>query len=131
MNQLEDFDPWLKLKKKLHFQSKKRILFKEREVWWCHIGQNIGWEENGKHNPYERPVLILKKYTNELFFGIPLSSQKHVGTFFYQFSEKDCALLNQGRTLSARRLERRLMTIPDPIFETIYEKFDTLNKPRK
>ena len=33
----KDFDKWNELKKKLHVRD-ERILFHEREIWWCSLG---------------------------------------------------------------------------------------------
>ena len=44
-------------KKQLH-KRKTAPRFKEREVWWCKIGLNVGVEQDGKGNNYTRPILI-------------------------------------------------------------------------
>ena len=36
--------------------------------------ENIGFEQSGKGDEFLRPVLILKRLTKEMFFGIPLST---------------------------------------------------------
>lgn len=41
----------------------RSLYFKERQIWWASIGQNIGVEANGKNKKYERPVIILKNLT--------------------------------------------------------------------
>ena len=35
------------------------VSFKERDIFWVSIGQNIGYEQNGKSDIFSRPVLIL------------------------------------------------------------------------
>ena len=46
---LKEFDKWNELKKKLHNSEKpKKFYFREREIWWCSLGLNIGFEEDGK-----------------------------------------------------------------------------------
>lgn len=52
-----------------------KFYFREKEIWWCHLGFNIGQEENGKHKIFERPVLILKKVKKNLFIGVPLTTK--------------------------------------------------------
>jgi len=32
--------------------------YKKRETWICNIGENIGFEEDGKGNEFTRPVII-------------------------------------------------------------------------
>jgi len=50
---------WSLKKEKLHNRDKK-IYFHEREIWWCSLGLNIGYEEDGKNDNYTRPILVLK-----------------------------------------------------------------------
>ncbi len=44
----KDFNNWNSLKQELD-KNEKVLFFKEREVWWCSIGLNLGHEENGKN----------------------------------------------------------------------------------
>ena len=69
----KDFDNWNELKKKLE-KREKFPSFQEREIWWMNLGLNIGNEQCGKGNRLVRPVLILKKFNNHFFFGVPMSS---------------------------------------------------------
>ncbi len=64
----KDFDCWNDIKKKLD-ESKKTLFFKERDVWWCSIGLNVGDEENGKNQFFSRPVLVVRKFNNRLFLS--------------------------------------------------------------
>ncbi len=108
----KDFDIWNTTKKQIHVQKSSRVFyFKEREIWWCSLGTNIGVEINGKNEQFERPVLILKVFNTEGFWGIPITSKDRIGTYYYQFlraGEKNTAILSQLRFLSSRRLLRKL-----------------------
>lgn len=104
------FDEWNELKKELD-NNKKIVIPKEREVYWASIGENIGFEQNGKSELFSRPVLVVKKFSKNIFFGIPLSTQTKQGSFFFEFElhgEKSNALLVQGRVFDIKRLEKRL-----------------------
>ena len=104
------FQEWHILKENLHNNNKK-VRFKEREIFWASIGVNIGFEQDGKGVILSRPVLILKKQNNDLFFGIPLSTKIKKGTFFFEFElngKASNALLVQGRTYDVKRLENTL-----------------------
>ena len=85
MKELENFDKWNEVKKRTHATPRK-IGFKEREIFWTRIGYNIGSEEYGKGNEFQRPVIIIKKLTSDLFFGIPLSTVLKEGEFFHTFT---------------------------------------------
>jgi mRNA interferase MazF len=56
----KDFRKW-HFRKKLVHESKNIPYFYEREIWWCSIGLNVGYEQDGKNDNFERPVLVLKK----------------------------------------------------------------------
>jgi mRNA-degrading endonuclease toxin of MazEF toxin-antitoxin module len=48
--------------------------FREREIWWCHLGLNIKHEADGKGNELRRPVLVLRKFNTNCFIGVPLTT---------------------------------------------------------
>ena len=68
----KDFDKW-NLKKKELENSSEKFFFKTGEIWWCSVGLNVKTESCGKGEDYQRPVLILRKLSQENFIGIPLS----------------------------------------------------------
>jgi mRNA interferase MazF len=71
---IKDFDGWGNKKPQIH-NDKKIPTFNQREVWWCSTGVNVGIEQDGKNNLYERPVLVVRKFNRRLFWGVPLSTQ--------------------------------------------------------
>jgi len=60
----KDFDKWNKRKKRIHEGSFDDFVH-AREVWWCAVGVNIGVEADGKHTNFERPVLIIRKFSKD------------------------------------------------------------------
>lgn len=105
--------------------------FKEGEVWWCNIGDNIGIEINGKGNLFLRPVLIFKKHSRLGFLGIPLTTAGNTtnsGWYVdFQFQGKTSrAALAQIRILSVERLFKRMGTIDDTDMEKIRTGFNEL-----
>lgn len=105
----KDFNKWSNLKQKLNFDHKTPS-FEEREIWWCSIGLNIGHEENGKSELFSRPVLIVRKFNNYIFLGIPLTSKiKEHHRFYHKIYFKDTeqsVMLSQIRVWESRRLTR-------------------------
>ena len=69
----KDFDNW-SIIKKLMDEKRRFPTFSEREIWWCSIGMNIGYEIFGKGEKFWRPVLVLDKHNRHTFFGLPLGS---------------------------------------------------------
>lgn len=86
-------------------------LFKENEIWWCHVGENIGVEINGKSGDFTRPILIFKKYDRYSFLGLPLSTKNKIGTWYvsiYFLGIPQVVVLCQSRVFDYRRLDRRM-----------------------
>jgi mRNA interferase MazF len=101
----------MQIKSNIHNAGNYPIGYKEGEIWWCSIGENVGFEEDGKGQNYLRPALILKIHSRRLFFGVPLSTTDHRGKFYYPFSFDDkvsVALLSQSRTMDSGRLYRKM-----------------------
>lgn len=124
----KDFDDWNILKKKLEKIQRGKIYFKNREIWWCSLGVNLGSEICGKNILFERPVLILKKINKDLFIGLPFTGQyKNVEHhILVNFLNKDSfTALEQVRCLSAKRLTRKICTLEIGIFCMIKEKYKT------
>ncbi|HBM45364.1 MAG: 2,4-dihydroxyhept-2-ene-1,7-dioic acid aldolase [Parcubacteria group bacterium GW2011_GWF2_38_76] len=71
----KNYKDWHVLKSEIENVGQEKK-FREREIWWCSLGENIGFEQDGKNEKFERPVLILRKFNCGMFFGIPLTSQK-------------------------------------------------------
>jgi len=118
------FDDWNEIKKDIDIRE-KIITPKEREVYWVSIGENIGYEQNGKGDIFSRPVLILKRFSRNIFFGIPLSTQTKEGNWFYNFTFLDNptnAIVVQGRLYDTKGLENRLGMINKNDFTNIKNK---------
>ena len=119
----KDFDDWNNLKKKLD-SRKKYPSFEEKEIWWCHVGLNIGDEENGKGDSYHRPILIIKKFNNHLFSAIPLTTQVKEKHYYHKiiFKEREqCVILSQFRILDSKRLDRKMGKLSKKQYKKIKE----------
>jgi mRNA interferase MazF len=118
----KDFDGW-NVQKKYVQSNEKQIFFNVRDVWWIYLGHNIGREQDGKNEDYVRPVLVLRKLTNHMFIGIPLSTKKKQGYRFYlpfkHDGEEISAVLHQVRMFDSKRLKRRMYRLNQDAFEEI------------
>lgn len=126
---IKRFLEWIKLKGSLHDLSKDSIpLFKEGEVWWCSVGENVGSEINGKGHHFTRPVIIYKKLDHYTFMGIPLTSKIKTGSWFVyiKFKGDQTAMLNQLRLLSAKRLRYRIGMLDEIDYEKVKTGFHRL-----
>lgn len=126
MNQ--DYDNWNKIKIDLSQKSFQQYFY-VREVWFVSIGKNLGYEEDGKNEMYERPVLIYKKFNNDIFWGIPLTSSFKEGDYYFVLDNngiKSSALLSQLRLFDAKRLLRRVRKINPEEFKRLRQKMKGL-----
>ncbi len=126
---MKKFDEWNEVKKQVDTRSNV-IQFKEREVYWASVGENIGFEQNGKGADFSRPVLIIKKLNNHLFFGVPLSTQSRTGSFFFEFellsNKTSTALLVQAKAYDVKRLDQKIGMIQKNDFEQLKVKMKEL-----
>src|SRR4051812_44298293 len=110
----KDFDTWNLQKKKIHNFIKQETTFREREIWWCSLGINIGDEEDGKNTLFERPILVLRKFNRKLAWVLPMSSKKKEGVYYHIINYRGISysvLLSQLRLISAKRLRRFIRKI--------------------
>lgn len=124
---MEDFNSWNELKKKIEAEEKDRKKFpKQGEVWMSNIGRNIGFEQNGSGDNFSRPVLIIKKFNNHMFWVVPLSTKQKDLDFYFNYTDpnnqKVSAILAQMRLVSVKRLKRNLYNISKEVFEEIKRK---------
>jgi len=85
----------------------------------------VGVEEDGKHTHFERPVLVVKKFNKDMFWGVPLTSKERTGTFFHKVEHGLVAswvILSQLKTSSSKRLVRKMGTISDQDFVEVCNK---------
>ncbi len=121
----KDFDAWNERKKELNKKTKTPF-FAEREVWWVSIGANVGFEEDGKSAIFTRPVLIIKKFSKQLFLGIPMSTKTKKNKYYLIIKFQNnfsSILLSQIRILSAKRLKGKLGKIEPNEMEKIKKEF--------
>ncbi|MFA6553993.1 MAG: type II toxin-antitoxin system PemK/MazF family toxin [Candidatus Paceibacterota bacterium] len=108
-----DFNKWNEIKKQIETDTCKSEYFPQvGEVWMSTVGRNIGYEQNGSGENFSRPVLVVKKFNNKMFWSVPLSTKQKSLDFYYNFvdpqSNKVSAILAQMRLVSVKRLNRKL-----------------------
>jgi hypothetical protein len=119
-----DFDRWNEIKKTLDASDDKRMFFpKTREVWMCSVGRNIGFEQNGSGNNFSRPVLVVKKFNNQMFWTAPLSTKQKKFDFYFNFTDpndqKVAVIIAQLRLVSIKRFNRKMYEIGESDFNKI------------
>jgi len=117
----KDFDRWNEIKKRLAHDAPMPPAFpKSGEVWMCTLGQNLGREQNGGPRDFSRPVLVIKKFNNEIFWVVPLSTKQKSLDFYFNYSDPSgapvAAVLAQLRLVSINRFRRDIYVLPTEIF---------------
>ncbi len=121
----KDFDAWNEIKKRI--DNRKRVVYaNRREVWWCYFGLNIGTELYGKNDMFERPVVILKVYNKETLKIVPLTSNDSNQKYNFRLELNGVvsyASLAQAKTISTKRLSRKIGRISSEQFGVLIEKY--------
>ena len=123
---IKKFDEWNKRKKILNDKIiPDSLFFLEREIWWTSIGVNIGDEIDGKNENFERPILIVEKFDENNFIGIPMTSTPNKrGLFHSMIYKKEVYYisLKQVRYLNIKRLLRLIRRMDEAEFILIKDK---------
>ena len=125
---MSSYDKWNELKKQLA-SSSTVPLFRERDIWWYAAGENLGSEINGKGPKFSRPILIVRKYGDTTFFGVPLSTKKLSGFWYSSITVNGvirCALLSQASSFSSLRLYKKIDRLSITEFDRICIKLGQL-----
>lgn len=130
---MKNFNEWNEVKKSIEDEHNV-IGFRDRDVFYIKMGENIGVEQNGKGEQFVRPIVVFKKFNRFMFFGIPLSTQIKNGKFYYHFTlnrrngshTENIALLSQMRLYSSKRLLNKIGVMAQDDFENMKNRFKDL-----
>ena len=119
----KDFDAWNQIKKETHAHKKYLPFYHIRQVRWCRLGANVGFEQDGTGADFSRPVLILAGLSKNTCLVAPLttSSEKHrmripIGKIA---TKSASVVISQIRVIDTRRLDTHIATINKKVFEQI------------
>lgn len=119
------FFAWAKLKQQIQDRKDIPAGYKERDTWWISLGHNVGDEEDGKNASFSRPILIVKGFSKNLVWAVPLSTTKKQGTYYHSAvvnGETSTVLLSQLRTIDTRRFIRKHGMISQDDFVAVKNK---------
>ncbi len=114
----KEFDKWNEIKKETHTEEPR--LYTVREIWWCRLGANVGFEQDGSGRLFLRPVVIARAFGPNICLILPLtaSKQKHplrVSVGDVQ-GKQASALLSQMRIIDTRRLVEKVGFMNKQVF---------------
>lgn len=127
---LKYFLDWFNKKPKLNNSNHRPPFVEEGQIWWCHFGQNIGTEINGKSKDFTRPAIIFTKFSKYAFFVIPTKIKIKNGSWFSSFEFKNTkmtAVLSQTRIIDYRRLQNKIGILDEQDFIKITNDFQNLH----
>ncbi|MFZ2189824.1 MAG: type II toxin-antitoxin system PemK/MazF family toxin [Candidatus Magasanikiibacteriota bacterium] len=115
---------WSNLKQEINNnKSIDNLYFKEREVWWCACGLNVGFEQDGKGDDFRRPVLIIKKFNQYVSLTVPLTSKDKKGKYYIFCDLGDSlprkAVISQIKLVDTRRLIDKMGIATDISYQGI------------
>lgn len=128
---IKHFIDWIITKIIIDKTKRTDIVINEGQVFWCFLGENVGSEQNGKGQYFHRPVLIFKKFNNDIFWGIPMSSKNKDNKYYVKVLLKDfeqSAIISQLRLLDSKRLYLFIGYISIQDFNKIQNKVINLIK---
>lgn len=120
----KDFKKWHKLKENIHKQ-KSEIFFHEREIWWCSLGVNVGFEQDGSGDNFQRPVVIVKKFNLDACLIVPLTTTQKKGKYYFAIGEIDSknatAVLSQVKFIDRKRLVNKAGILDEETFNRLFK----------
>jgi|SRR3989344_897926 len=115
----KDFDAWNGKKKEIHGE-KPNVFYHKREVWWCSLGVNVGFEQDGTGKNFDRPVVVIQGFNKNVFLGVALTGKKKIGKYYFYLGEienRDASvILSQIRLIDSKRLVRKILTLDEKLF---------------
>lgn len=119
---MKDFDSWNDKKKKIETSSVSKF-YNTREIWWCSLGINVGYEQDGMGKDYQRPVLILKGISKNTCIVIPLTTSDNEHSLRFPIGmvggKNASALLSQIKVIDTKRLVNKVGYLEKEVFDEI------------
>ena len=116
----KDFDKWNIQKKTIHNSGTSKF-YRVRELWWCNLGVNIGFEQDGTGDYNRRPVLVIKGFSREVCLIVPLTTSQKNNKYYLKIGmvnkKEASAIISQIRLIDTKRLIRKIGDLNKNKFE--------------
>ena len=117
----KDFDKWNNVKKGIN--DREPNFYHEREVRWCTLGLNVGFEQDGTNKNFRRPVLILKGFSRSVCLVVPLTTSKKKNKYHMYLDtiegKESFAIISQIRLVDTKRIHNRIAVVDEKKFDEI------------
>ena len=117
----KNFDSWNERQKLLDATEFQGLLH-NREIWWCALGVNVGSEQDGKNDYFERPVLVIRYTRKDVVLIVPITSKisNHKDRITFNIAGlKQQILLSQIKTVSNKRFLRKIGRLGVQLFQEV------------
>ena len=126
---IKDFDIWNLKKKEINEKGENKY-YHPRDIWWCKLGLNIGFEQDGKDEDFQRPILVIYGFGKNTCIVVPLttSDQEHR----YRISiglidgKEAKAIISQIRVVDTKRFVEKIGVLDKAIFSNIIKSIKGL-----
>lgn len=125
------YTEWMKRKRNINNRGIRIKEYREGNIYWAYIGENIGMEQDGNKKFFTRPVLVLKGLAFSIFICVPISSKQKIGPYYEPVQTEKVhgvLLLNQIRVMDTLRLGDLLDVLPRRKLRKIKRKMSKLIK---
>ena len=124
------FNAWNQAKKEIQLQKPQSFYIKQREIWSTKMWLNIWYEQSGKWETFERPVLVLKKIWN-MYLCVSLTTHGKNNDFYHRLPEnisrkKSYIITSQPKLFDLKRFHYKVGVVPEWEFKKIQKKLKTL-----
>lgn len=121
----KDFDGWNSKKKQIN-KDAAAPFYHKREIWWCSLGVNVGFEQDGTGKNYDRPILVIQGFNPHIFFGVALTGKRKRGKYYVPIGEVEgreaSVILSQARLIDTKRLIRKACTLDGDVFASVCDE---------
>ena len=96
--------------------------YHEGGIYWTYLGDNIGMEQDGGREAFARPTLIVRGFSKELVFCVPISSKQKTGEYYFPIQTGKISgvlLLSQLRAIDTLRIGRHIADVSGDFLDHI------------
>ena len=118
----KDFEGWNRKKQAINANAGKVFCY-AREIWWCALGVNVGFEQDGTGERFDRPIVVIRGFNENIFLGAALTGKRKEGKFYFPIGvvgNRDASvILSQIRLIDSKRLIKKIATLDESVFEAL------------
>lgn len=119
---MKDFDTWNKNKIDIDKNEENRWC-RPRDIWWCRVGINVGFEQDGKGKWFLRPVIVLRNFGIYTALIVPLTTHVKHNKYHVLLGKisglEASAIVTQIRLVDTKRLVEKVGKVDPKLFDNV------------